>query len=438
MSGKNSHAPKEKAVFTGKERAAAIIAAAVIPVPMAVTSVVSAERCLQWQGALALLFYGAICWGLGQLFGFLAKKAGKHLIYLVKIAFIFVGIGLVAGYETLFTEINTDSLAVFLMPIAVCLWYWFGYKVGAGQDPVPYTILGVYCVEAAILFPLCGNFEGELYHHEGRNVILIVSAVVTVLGTLIVNSRQLNKLSMRGKGDSNVLSSATKRFNTKTTLIFAGILLFFFFFASCGAELLWAGSKAVVRFFLYLISLLPIRKNGYEFKPDDWEISAANPGSEEDNLVGQIIVAAILLALFLLLLKPLIKGIKGLYLKIKAKLGKQVEAEEIPQYTDIYQESDRREFEKSSFKKAIRAFKREKDLTEKYRLGYKAFMIFIGEKTEQASPADTTRVHLQKGRKITNSPYLEAAVETYCKVRYDDYIAASEDIITIGNLLKSL
>ncbi len=436
MSKKGNYVPKETAVFTGKERAAAIIAAAVIPVPIAVTSVICSEGYLQWLAALALLVYGAICWGLGQLFGSFAKKAGKRTIYLVKIAFIFIGIGLIAGYEILFAQINTDSLAVFLMPIAVCLWYWFGYKVGAGQDPVPYTVLGAYCVEAAILFPLCGNFEGEL--HQGRNVILIISAVVTVLGTLIVNGRQLNKISMRGKSDSKVLSAATKRFNTKTTLIFAGILLFFFFFASYGAELLWAGSKAIVNFFLYLLSLLPKLGEDYELLPENPEWSAADPQLEKDNIVGQIIVAVILLVALALLLKPLLKGIKGLYLKIKAKLGKQVEAEEIPQYTDIYQESDKGEFEKSSFKKAIKAFKREKNLTEKYRLGYKAFMIFIGENSEQATPADTTRVHLQKGRELTSSPYLEAAVETYCKVRYDDYIAASEDIITIGNLLKNL
>ncbi|MCM1298056.1 MAG: hypothetical protein NC203_04145 [Firmicutes bacterium] len=427
---------KEKSITANRDRGVAIFAAVLIPLPLLITSTVCSCGFFRWQRALIFLCCGAAAWLLGQLFGFLLKKAGKKGVYLVRIGFILGGIGLVTAYEILFSRINSESLSALFMPMALCFWYWFGYRIGAGQDPVPYVALGIYCAEAAILFPLCGAFEEEL--HGGRNAILITTAAVTVLGALIINGRQLKRISLRGKSDSGILSAASKRFNVKTTLIFSGVLLFLFFFASFGADLLWEGSKAIVRFFLYLLSLIPKSEGNYEFDPQQGGIVNADPALEGDNLIGQIITAVILAILFICLLKPMIKGAKRLFRNIMQKLGRKAETEENYQYTDIYQASDRREFEKSSFKKAVRAFKKEKDSTLKYRLGYKAFMIFIGEASEQVSRGETTRIHLEKGKALTESPYLEQAVEIYCKVRYDDYIAASEDISVIGNLLKTL
>lgn len=428
---------KEKAAVSGKERIISVIAAVLIPLPLMITSVVCSCKALRWQEALTLSGCGAAAWLMGQLLGFLLKKAGKKGVYFVRIGFALVGAGIVAAYETLFPAINTGSLAVFFMPIALCFWYWFGYRTGAGQDPVPYAVLGIYCIEAAVMFPLCGAFEEEL--HGGRNVILSVTAAVTVLGALIINGRQLNRISLRGKSDNRILSAASKKFNVKTTLIFSCILLFLFFFANRGAELLWEASGAIVRFLLYLLSLIPHPQSDYEYNYGGGELMAAETAVEQDNLIGRIILAIVLAAVAALLIKPFIKGLKEIYRNIMKKLGRKAEAEEITQYTDIYQVSDRTEFEKSSFKKALREFRREKDNTRKYRAGYKAFMIYIGERSEQTTRGETTRVHLEKGRRLLpDSPCLEQAVETYCKVRYDDYAAADGDINTMKNLLKSL
>lgn len=427
---------KEKAAVGGKERIISVIAAVLIPLPLMITSVVCSCNALRWQEALTLSGCGAAAWLMGQLLGFLLKKAGKKGVYVVRIGFALVGVGIVAVYETLFPAINTGSLAVFFMPIALCFWYWFGYRTGAGQDPVPYAVLGIYCIEAAVMFPLCGAFEEEL--HGGRNVILSVTAAVTVLGALIINNRQLNRISLRGKSDNRILSAASKKFNVKTTLIFSCILLFLFFFANRGAELLWEASGAIVRFLLYLLSLIPHPQSDYESNYGG-ELIGAEPALEEDNLIGRIISAIALAAVVALLIKPFIKGLKEIYRNIIKKLGRKAETEEITQYTDIYQVSDRNEFEKSSFKKALREFKKEKDSTRKYRAGYKAFMIYIGERSEQTTRGETTRVHLEKGRRLlADGSCLEQAVETYCKVRYDDYAAADGDINTMKNLLKSL
>lgn len=432
----NLNGKTEKAPATGKERIISIIAASLIPMPVIITSTVCSFGSLQLQGMLMFLGCGAAAWLLGQFLGFLLKRAGKKGVYAVRLGFVLGGIGLIAAYETLFSSVNTGSLSVFLMPIAVCSWYWFGYRTGSGQNPVSYAVLGVYCVEAAIMFPLCGAFEEDL--HGGRNFILAVTAIMTVLGALIINGRQLNRISLRGKSDSTILSAASKRFNVNTTLIFCLILLFLFFFAGYGAELLWEGSKAILNFFLYVLSILQKVNPDYEFVPNQSGITEGDPELEGNSLVGQIAIAIILLLLFIWLIRPLIKDIKELYRNIIRKLGRKVEDEEIPQYTDIYQVSDKSEFEKNSFKKAVRTFKREKDNTKKYRAGYRAFMIYIGEKTRQISPSETASVHLEKGKKITDSPYLEKAVETYCKVRYDDYTANNKDIIIIENLLKTL
>lgn len=430
---------KEKAPVKGREPVISVIAALLIPLPLMVTSVVSSFGALQLKGVLIFSGCGAAAWLLGQILGFLLKKSGKKIIYAVRIGFILAGIGLVAGYETLFSSLNEESLSLFIMPFALCFWYWFGYRTGAGQNPVSYAVLGIYCAEAAIMFPLCGAFEEDL--HGGRNFILIVTAIMTVLGALIINGRQLDRISFRGKSDSGVLSSASKRFNTNTTLIFCLILLCLFFFAGYGAEMLWEGSKAILRFLLYLLSLLNKDNTEYEFKPDESGINEADPELQGDGIIGQIIICVILAAMLILLAKPFIKGVKALYRKIVKRLGRRVEEEEIPQYTDIYQVSDKSGFENNGnkgFKKAVKAFKKEKDTTKKYRAGYRAFMIYIGEKSEQASPSETVRVHLEKGRRFTKSPYLERAAEIYCRVRYDDYTASNEDIITIGNLLKEL
>lgn len=286
------------------------------------------------------------------------------------------------------------------------------------------------------MYPICLSFENKSNHASMS--ILIITAFLTVCGALLINRRQLNNMSLRGKSENNLLTKATSRFNIRSTLVFCGIVLFAFFFAGFGAKWLWEFLRWGIRLIIYFLSLLHFAMTD-NFDPGKDDNDGIPPEIiQNDNTFWKIFTVIALIALVIIFFKPFVKLMKNLYRYIMEKLGKKTDETAFINYVDIYQSSDTGRSLKSAYRKALKQFSREKDLGKKFRLGYKAFMIRIEESEEGLTPSDTAKIHMEKGRRITQSSYLQPAVEIYCQVRYNDYTATQSDCGVISGLLKDL
>lgn len=412
------------------ERILSVVFALLAPLPLMITAATGDNGSMD---IARLAFYagmGLAAWLLSGGLGLLLKKAPERIYALIKIASVFAGAVAVALCLWLMAAVGDNSVSMLFVPIAMAFCYWFGYRLGGGREVLPAGAMGAYCVEAVFAYPMCKAFEEN--NNIGSTSILITTAALTVIGAIILNIRHLEQLSYQGGGKELAMSKATVSFNLKKTLTFSGILLFLFLFAGFGAKWLWEAVKA---FILWLLNILQNIGSLMDLEQMDMgapDIEIPNNENPFVRAVFYLISAALVAVGVFLLIKYIKKLIASLrkYLKIRPA-SKSADAS----YTDIYEESERQR-KTSTYGKAYRAFAREKDLTKKYRLGYKAFMLLLGRKNEN-TPSDTTGVHLVRGR-IYDGVLAENVIGKYERLRYHEFVPTKEDCKELDRLLKAV
>ncbi len=416
------------------ERILSIIAALLVPLPLFIASMAIAyEGVIRLDLLLIYLTAAAVAWILGILAGLLQSKVSSKFYALVNMARIVVGIALAVGSDAVLFLIGSDSISMIFFPLALIACYILGYRLGNGAEPLTFAIMGIFFVEGVFTYPLC--YEEKTNGHIFAGIIFALTLVFIVLSAVILNLRNVERVSYKGNGVIS-LSKPVVRFNVKRTLGLMAALLLFFFLAPPLAGLLWEGIKAFVQWLLELLSKLGQTQNG---NYGDSDIGNADNIVYRRNIILEIIMTIAAAVMIALLIKPAINALAKLLRRIKLRLGiKDEYRATTSEYIDVYEESgyDRRD-RTDTFKKAYKAFLREKDPTKKYRMGYKAYMI----KLKETAPSDTTGKHLVKGRRVYGddmSGQLEDAVSGYDSLRYNDKIPTEEELNRLSGMLKNL
>lgn len=412
------------------EKLLSLTCAALVPLPLLLTALAGAYGAVLTPYVFPWLFAGLSAMALGTAAGRWTLAAKGKIVYLAKITAVILGTLCVTFSVAVVFYCQMNSLVYIFIPLGVYLWYFFGYRNGQGGVLLNNMTLGGYCVEAALLFPLCDSACEDSF------VLLIVSASVMVISMVVINRRQLERLSVRRKNEAAVISGASRRYNLKLTLIFAALILVPFFFANWGAEWLWELVKIIVMFLLSLFSFAAdniVQGEGEEV-PITPPLSAEN-----DHLWLKILAAAAVTVGIILVAKPFVKAVRKLIRRIGESLGRTVEREEGDAvYTDYYEESGKKKTGIKGFKKAYREFLREKEPVWKYRLGYKAFMLKLEELGAELSPSDTTLVHREAGREAGACELTDIVIDKYERVRYKDEGADIKDCEVMKGVLKKL
>lgn len=414
------------------ERILSVIFAVLAPLPMMITSAAADNggMVLSELGFYALL--GGLGWLVGGLLGRLMKAVPEKMYYVIKLMTIIAGVIAIIACELGLIYLESNTVTMILVPLAVIFCYWFGYRLGSGSQLLPIAAIGTYCVEAVIAYPMCCAFEeGDI---AGSAMIFVITAALTVTGVVIVNIRHLEQLSWQGGGTELKLSRATLRFNMKKTLTFSAVLLFSFLFVRFLAAWLWEGVKAFIR---WLLDLLENLAGLFDIEPASPKPAEPEATGPNDNPIWLILALLMMAALIIIFIKPLIRHIKALIERLKERLNTKAESRSYEaSYIDIYEESEGYDPRGNTFRKAYKAFAREKDLTRKYRLGYRAFMLLLGRKDENA-PSDTTGVHLVRGR-IYDDILAENVIGKYERLRYHEFVPTKEDCRELDRLLKAV
>ena len=415
------------------EKILSVIFAIFAPLPLMITSAASDNGGLELSAFAFYAAQGAAMWLLGWLMGLPVKAVPEKMRALMKIISIAVATIIVVLCEWLLIVLENNTVTMILVPLAIIFCYWFGFRLCSDRELLPFSAIWIYCVETALTYPMCKAFEE--HNNIGSTAIFIMAAAMTVMGAVIVNVRHLEQLSWQGGGKELNLAKATVRFNLKKTLTFSAILLFMFFFAGWGAKWLWEGIKALIQLILYLLynlaSIIPANTKEFETRDDPL------PKYEAD-LLWQILSVLIIAAILIIFMKPLLRHLKRLIQYIKERLSAKPDNTGALEgsYVDTYEESERWSPSRNTFRKAYRAFAREKDLSKKYRLGYKAFMLLLGRKDEN-TPSDTTAVHLVRGR-VYDDILAENVIGKYERLRYHEFVPTKADCDELDRLLKAV
>lgn len=414
--------------------ALSVIMAALIPFPFIIAGF---ESIFEEAGLICFCFgiaAGIISWGTGACFGIAMKPAlGKSKRILLRFSTVIVCGIFVLIAEAYLSAVGIGGLALMFAPAAMGMWCWFGFRHSSGQEMMRGILIGFFCFEMAFMYPISASFETR--NSIGTTTLMIIAALMIVLGALYFNRKQLDELAMSRRGSEKLISKSSRSFNIKGALGFSGIVLGTFFFVGYLSTRLWEAIAAIIQFLLDRFNN-PMLET--EEEPPDWAV----PDLEVKTLFNSqpfwwiVITGAVILAV-ILLRKPIMMFIREFLDSMKKRFNKMEQTNE-GYYTDVYQELDRNIPQRNAFKKTVKAFKREKDPTKRFRLGYKAFMIKIGEKEERTNPSDTTRIHLKKGRSITDFEDLDKVVDAYCDIRYGEREAETGDCEIMGRLINKL
>lgn len=407
-----------------------IIAAALIPYPLIITSLAGTYKTAMTPATLLWFIYGLISMALGTFTGRWSANANGKMIYAAKLTTVFSGAVCTVICVPFIWLCQMNSFAYIFITSALCMWYILGYRNGQGRELLNNMLLGGFCVESALLFPLCKSACNDSF------VLLIIAALVMVITMVVINRRQLERLSERGKNETAVISAASRKFNLKLTLIFAALILVPFFFASYGGDIIWELVKIIVRF---LLSLFSFSEENIDAETEIGSLPIPEGIERGDNLWLQIVMAIIVAAGLVLLINPFIKAVKKLIKRIGTALGKKTDSvQKEAVYTDYYEESGNGKKSDTSFKKAYKAFQKEKDPRRKYRLGYRAFMIRSAELGAEPSPSDTTAVHRKKRYEVGTLDFTDDIIDKYERVRYRDEETEMEDCEIMDKALKKI
>lgn len=412
-----------------KETLLSLIAAFLIPFPLMITAVSNVYHGLRNSHFAVWTILGAASLILGYIAGYTVKKSRVENLHIKRIITVSAGAVISAGSISAVFALNMSTVAMIFLPLAIFLWYMMGCKSGLGLDLLTNTVLGVICIEAAFLFPMCKSFDKS---GTTADAVLAVFGAEIVICAVLLNIRHLRKITVRGNSVS-VISKNTVRFNLKISLSFAFIVLAFFLFARFGAYWLWEGLKALIKFLLSLTR-----------EPECIDVQIINDipkftqlFSAGNSLTWLIIMLIIVIVGILLLIKPIRNAISELMEKFNKRLeglgGKYTKK---LAYTDFYETDSAGKQVPNGLKHAYRLFLKEKELRSKYRLGYKAFIIGLGELGETNLPCDTTLIHSMREEKNIGSEFGSSVIKRYEGLRYNDESVTEEDCIRMEIMLK--
>ena len=416
-----------------KEMVLSLVAALLIPSMLMITAVSNVYKGLWNLPFLICTVCGILTTCFGYLLGRSAKKSGKKTLRVKQVAIVVLGAIILTVCVAVVVSLNMSSIAFIVLPLAEFLWYLFGCKLGLELDILSNTVLGVICLEAAFLFPMCQSFDES---GAAGSAVLIIFGAEIIICSLLLNMRHLKKVAIRGNAVSKI-SANTVRFNKKIALLFAMIIVSFFVISRFGGTALWEGLKALIRFLLSLIK-----------EPERIDVQVENDlpkfeqlGAEGNSPFWFILVLVIVVVALLFLIKPIREAISELL----NKLGKRLDSisgkprQELT-YTDFYESTvlEKQTHKRKDVKRAYKAFLKEKELDRKYRLGYKAFIISLGELGEDNLPSDTAQIYRQKEENTVNSGFARDITMQYEDLRYNDGEITENDCVQMDKMLVQL
>lgn len=414
-----------------KELILSFAAALLIPLTLTMTAVSNVYNNILCFPFLFWAAGGFLTAFLGFFAGRRIKQSLENKLHAKRIMLVAIGAIVLSVSIFAVSILNMSSLAYMFIPAAELMWYRLGCKLGLGLDLLSNAVLGAIGLEAAFLFPMCQSFDES---GTAANIFLAVFGAEIVICAVLINIRHLKKITLRGKS-SAALSKNTVRFNMRISLLFAFTVLFFFLFAPFAGYWLWEGIKALIRFLLSIT----MKHENIDKQIVNELLNSEEIKHNEASPVWLIILLIIVIVTILFMIKPIKKALLELLKRLGERIDgiKSEDSQELA-YTDFYETAEIEKKEKNNFKHAYKVFLKEKNPVNKYRFGYKAFMIGLDEAGEKVSPSDTTQIHLAKEENILGSDLAEKVIEQYESLRYDDRTISAGDCIQMDMLLKQL
>lgn len=420
-------------------KAACVFAMLLMPLPLLICTDYYAVQSLSIVHLLIFYDIGIMLLFIARFFGVAVKNGGKTKVLRFSAAAVGVVLSLTAlicGYL-----LFPNSLSGMLLGLGAVFFYILGWQLGKlpPQKVFSTVQLGVFTGVSLLCYILFIYSATDFALEIGKLVIVICYAVVFSIAAWNKNQENITRQLERRSGENVPLQSRIRRFNAGLTLVFC--------VAFCGSILL-AGTVASV-FTGWLKALVIMILNGLttvsEVAPPEEVVEDELPDgsilSFSESAVGIILTTVLQVLAVVALVVAIIFAIRIIIRKVNNALERKTEIidEKKESYIDYFE--DRKpasKKQKIDIKKLYKQYKNEKSAREKYKLGYKIFLLHIKDNGDEKISTETANQHLKFAQKLGENHELVEFSTGYSSLKYDDMNPDENAIKKLDELLKEL
>lgn len=395
-------------------------------------------------GFIRFLLYYAVIAGVffvGKLTGSAVKSAGNgKKLPAAKAAAFCIGAVLAICPVAVCFAFALSSASAFVYPLIVIFIYFSGYasvRRGDAELLSPFTLTGCGIVVIACYF-IYGALAEE-NAAPGQLCIVLTALVIAAASVFVFNQRNISLLYARRSANPAEMPRNIRRFNLLLTGGFCGIFLLLFLFCGPLSGALTELFKAIVRgIILFFESLFAGGIEGDDEAPDFSESGSYSPlsaGNDALILLLYVVTAVVVLA-------GLFFAVRAVIRFIAEKLHSRPSvAENLAEgYTDYLTfERERSGDRGQSFRRAVKAYRKETDPALKYRSGYRAFMLWLAQRGCEPFFSDTAETHLTEAAQILpDCGFPPEIVAAYSELRYNDGAVSAEQTEKMEQFILTL
>lgn len=337
------------------------------------------------------------------------------------------------------------NFCLAFMP-AVLVWYLLGLSLEKNKFDEVFTPvwLGIYLVGTFMCYIFCCVMEEDkTYLNDSKSKIAVLLVVMALLTVLLINQSNIQSQIDRRRNTNLIVPKGLKLYNAKLIGIVGGIILA----ALLLKDYVAAGLTWIVQMTLKLIDALifnirfqqtdPI--TGDDTKIPDVDIIQAEQSGKDIFVYVIILTALVLLIVFRKKIWAFIrKAAKRFFGKYSVDDNAVNEYED---YTDSYETLDikQEKIVRESEKDCLKRYRKTKDSTEKFRLGYRLYAMWLSRRSTEDISAMTVEQQESVSDKLYHGTVdINALGGNYNKVRYDDRQATEKDIRLSDSLIDEL
>ena len=340
---------------------------------------------------------------------------------------------------------NVFNFSIALMP-SVVVWYLLGLSLKNNSFDEVYTPvwLGIYLVETFMCYIFCcAMSEDRAYLNDSKTKIAVLLVMMALLTVLLINQSNIQSQIDRRRNTNLIVPKGLKLYNAKLISIVGAVILV----ALLLKDHVTAGLTWLVQMTLKIIDALIFNirfqqtdsLTPEDTKLPDSDIFSAEQGNK-DILIYILVIAVIVL--LIVFRKKIIGFFKKLAKRFFGKFSVDDSTEnEYEDYTDSYETLDikQEKIARETKKDCLKKYRRTKDKTEKFRLGYRLYIMWLA----QRSTDNISTMTVEQQRNVSDKLYhgtedINELSVSYNRVRYDDEDPTDNDMTATERLIDEL
>jgi hypothetical protein len=344
-----------------------------------------------------------------------------------------------SNYSFFSTYIN------FAMMPSIGLWFLLGMKLNKKSFSDIFTPLWlcIFLIETFLCHLFCFFLKAD---HPmmtlAQSVMTYLVIIMALIVALLINQSNIETQINQRKNTNLIVPKGLKSYNAGLITIVGGIILFAMLFKDFFAGIIWWFVKFTITLIDTILQLIKLETSD-PITPDGLLPDSPGIGIQQNGFdISIYIFAIVTIILIIVFRKKIFSFFRDLISRLIGRFSQNEEENtENENYTDYYEVINNYEKNENpeTSSDCLKRYKKEKDDTEKYRLGYRLYMMWLAKRNKGMN--STLTVEQQKfiaERTYHGDSDIKEIAESYTEIRYNDKKADSDSIVQMEELIKEL